>query len=492
MPPRPVIHWFRQDLRLADNPALTAAASGDRPVVPLYVLDDAAAGDWAPGGASRWWLAGSLDALGRALDKAGCRLVLRRGRTVDTLTQIAAETGAEAIHFTRAYEPWAAQLEIDLKAACDKAGLGLHRHAGALLQEPEALRTKAGEPFRVFTPFWRTLQEQGPARSHLLAPARITPPAKPPKSDKLETWGLLPTRPDWAGGLRETWTPGEAGARERLSDFVDGAMARYADARDRPHQPATSMLSPHLHFGEVSPVQCWQAAREATAEDRGGKRGAESFLREVAWREFSYHLLHHWPDLPEKPFRADFASFPWDTDTRRRKARLRAWQRGETGYPIVDAGIRQLWQTGWMHNRVRLITASFLTKHLLVPWQEGERWFWDTLVDADLANNSASWQWVAGSGADAAPYFRIFNPVLQGEKFDPDGDYVRHFVPELAKLPASLIHAPWKVPVAELSRHGVRLGSDYPKPIVDHAEARATALAAFATLRPGTAVPSEP
>jgi deoxyribodipyrimidine photo-lyase len=299
-------------------------------------------------------------------------------------------------------------------------------------------------------------------------------PGKKIASDPLSSWRLLPTKPDWAGGLRATWQPGEKGARERLAAFLDGAIGDYAVMRDRPDRAGTSRLSPHLHFGEITPSQCWHAAL-AHAEAHGRTVGHETFLRELAWREFSYHLLFHSPDLPDAPFRKEFVAFPWVADTNH----LTAWQRGKTGYPIVDAGMRELWTTGWMHNRVRMIAASFLIKDLMIPWQAGEAWFWDTLVDADLASNAASWQWVAGSGADAAPFFRIFNPVTQGEKFDPDGDYVRRWVPELARLPAPDIHAPGEASRAVLSAAGVTLGKTYPLPIVDHAAARARALAGY-------------
>ena len=481
----PVILWFRQDLRLHDNAALTAAAESCRPVIAIYVLDDAACGRWAPGGSSRWWLHHSLQALGGSLSAIGSRLILRRGPTADVLLAIAAETGARALYCSRSYEPHAARMELAINAACSAAGIEVRRFSGALLMEPETLRNQSGAPFRVFTPFWRTVLSAGRPRVPVLAPRHLTQPKRWPVSERLDTWHLLPLKPDWAGGLRATWRPGEAGAAERLSTLIDHALPHYATARDCPDRPGTSMLSPHLHFGEISPRQCWHAVDLARERDPGLDGGANSFLREIGWREFSCHLLHHWPTLPEVPFRPEFAAFPWEPDGTRARLMFAAWSRGQTGYPIVDAGMRQLWQTGWMHNRVRMITASFLTKHLLVPWQTGQRWFWDTLVDADLASNAASWQWVAGSGADAAPYFRIFNPVLQGQKFDCNGDYVRHFVPEIARLPTKLLHAPWTATDEQLGRAGVRLGQTYPRPIVGHDDARRRALAAFATLKSG-------
>jgi deoxyribodipyrimidine photo-lyase len=473
-----VIHWFRQDLRLADNPALTAAAETGA-VVPVYILDDAGAGRWPMGGASRWWLHGSLDALGTLLGKMRSRLVLRRGDTADILAQLAAETGASAVHMTRCYEPAARVLEEAVRARLEAGGVRVRRFAGNLLAEPEAIHSKSGGPFRVFTPYWRACLALPPPRAPLPAPAKLPAPARWPASDRLVDWSLLPAKPDWAGGLRAAWQPGEAAARNRLAEFVDGPMRDYARRRDEPGIEATSRLSPHLHFGEVSPHQCWYTARMAGEREPAAAAGAAKFLSEIGWREFSYHLLWHWPDLPEQPFRTEFAAFPWAEDA----AALAAWQRGATGYPIVDAGLRQLWQTGWMHNRVRMIVASFLVKHLRIPWQQGAAWFWDTLVDADLANNSASWQWVAGCGADAAPYFRVFNPMLQGVKLDAAGSYVRRYVPELARLPDAYVHAPWKAPDDVLAAAGVRLGKSYPRPIVEHGPARKAALDAFAAIK---------
>ena len=467
---RPVILWYRQDLRVADHPALTAAVESGAPVLPLFVLDDATPGGWRPGGASRWWLAGSLAALDGELRARGSRLILRRGRAVDALGALVAETGAGGIVFTRRYEPAHAAEERALAEAWEARGLACRRFGGGLLFEPEAVRTKAGDPFRVFTPFYRACLAAAAPRAPLAAPARIPAPVAWPDSERLEDWRLRPTAPDWAQGLRARWRPGGAGAKARLEAFLDERLAGYAHDRDRPDRDGTSSLSAHLHFGEISPRQVWHGVRHLADAGRGEDGGGEAFLRELVWREFSTHLLAHWPDIAEQPFDPKFAAFAWREDA----AALEAWQRGETGYPMVDAGMRQLWRTGWMHNRVRMVVASFLTKHLLIPWQAGARWFWDTLVDADLANNSASWQWVAGCGADAAPYFRVFNPVLQGRKFDPQGAYVRHWVPELRALPDQAVHAPWQ---AGASVPG------YPAPIVDHAAARRRALAAFDQIR---------
>lgn len=341
------------------------------------------------------------------------------------------------------------------------------------------MRNRQGRPFRVFTPFWKHLQTLDPPPPPQPAPSRIPSPEVWPASDALDDWGLRPTRPDWAGGLRETWTPGEAAAQQRLATFLDsGQAARYDAERNTLGTDATSRLSPHLRFGEIGPRTIWHAVR-----DRPHDPGAAAFLREVGWREFCHHLLHQAPDMADRPLQAAFEHFPWRDDP----DGLAAWQAGRTGYPVVDAGLRQLWATGWMHNRARMIVASFLVKHLLIDWRAGERWFWDTLVDACPANNPASWQWVAGCGADAAPYFRIFNPVLQGRKFDPDGGYVRHWLPELAELPTAVLHQPWTAAASDLRTAGIKLGKSYPEPVIDHATARQRALSALEYIKTGAA-----
>jgi deoxyribodipyrimidine photo-lyase len=474
-----VLMWFRNDLRLSDNPALHAAAATGTPVVPVYILDDEAPGHWRPGGASRWWLDGSLAELQCRLEAIGSRLILARGPTREILTRLARETGARTVYCSRAYEPWARALETQLKADLDTMGVALERHRSALLFEPEDLRTRQGAPFQVYTPFARAAFANGETGIILPGPATLPPPSRWPRSDELASWHLKPSKPDWAGGLRAAWQPGETAARDRLETFVADGLARYHEDRNRPDLGATSRLSPHLHHGEVSMRQCWQSARAAAAAEPASARSAEVFLKELLWREFSNHLLVDNPSLPDLPCREPFTRFPWAAN----RELLERWQRGQTGYPIVDAGMRQLWTTGWMHNRVRMITASFLVKHLLQPWQAGEAWFWDTLVDADLAANAASWQWVTGSGVDAAPYFRIFNPVKQAETFDPAGGYVRTWCPELALLPAPEIHAPWVARPDTRASAGVVLGRTYPHPIVDHMAARARALAAFETTK---------
>ena len=472
---RPLVLWFRQDLRVGDNRALTAALKTGRPVVPVYVLDDQTPGAWKMGGASRWWLHHSLASLSRGLDELGARLILRRGVAGESLVDLVEECAGAGVYFTRAYEPSWAKAEQELREAMEKQGREVQRFAGSMLFEPEAIRTKSGDPYRVYTPYWRACNEAGPPKAPRGRPDSWTSMPGRIQSDDLDDWELLPTEPDWAEGLREAWTPGEMGAQENLDRFLAEALADYDEGRDRPDRRGTSRLSPHLHFGEISPHQCWHAAVARLKRVRAG----DQFLKELVWREFSTQLLAHWPKLPTESFRPEFEDFPW----KRSKKKLRAWQRGRTGYPIVDAGMRELWETGWMHNRVRMIVASFLVKDLLIHWREGENWFWDTLVDADLANNAAGWQWVAGSGADAAPYFRVFNPVSQGKKFDPQGDYVRRFVPELENMPKKHIHAPWEAPDEVLEEAGVELGRNYPAPIVDHARARRDALAAYETIK---------
>ncbi len=470
----PAVVWFRDDLRLADNPALHAAAASGAPVLCVYVFDEESRGVRPLGGASRWWLHHSLAALDASLRAIGGRLDILRGAGAETIAALA--RGARRVDWTRRYGVAEIAIDTEAKSALKELGVEAASHNGQLLREPWELRTGSGSFYRVFTPFWR-------AANALPAPA---PPSRAPKSVAAADWpagapnrialddlGLLPTRPDWASGLRAAWTPGEEGARARLKAFVGGELPGYAKGRDQLAEEATSRLSPHLRFGEISPRQVVAAVRKAAHAGAN----ADKFLAEIGWREFCYHLLYHSPDLSTRNFQPRFDALPWRSD----QAGFDAWKRGRTGYPVVDAGMRELWATGTMHNRARMVCASFLTKHLLIDWREGERWFWDTLCDADPANNPAQWQWVAGSGADAAPYFRVFNPVVQGGKFDPDGAYARLWAPELAKLDNKHIHAPWTAPPRALADAGVRLGETYPRPIVDHATARARALAAFAT-----------
>jgi deoxyribodipyrimidine photo-lyase len=478
--PMTTIVWFRQDLRLADNPALAAAALAGGPVIPVYILAPDEEGAWAPGGASRWWLHYSLARLAEALAARGSRLCLFAGTdSLAMLTALAAHCGATRVVWNRRYEPAAVARDQRIKSHLRGAGIAVDSFNGALLREPWAVKTKAGGSFQVFTPFWRHCLALPDPDEPLPAPTALAAPARWPDSATLDSLRLLPAV-DWAQGLRAAWTPGSEGAHASLRRFLAESFEDYRAARDQPAIQGTSGLSPHLHFGEIGPREVWHGTRRA-ASGRGQDAAwrDSQFLTEIGWREFAYHLLYHFPHTPHRPLRADYARFPWEPDD----AGKTAWTRGATGYPIVDAGLRQLWQTGWMHNRVRMIAASFLVKDLLVNWTEGAGWFWDTLVDADLASNTLGWQWVAGCGADAAPFFRIFNPTTQGTKFDPDGVYIRRWLPELANLSTEWIHEPSAAPTHVLESAGIRLGKDYPRPIVAHVEARKRALAALATLK---------
>ncbi|NUM54425.1 MAG: deoxyribodipyrimidine photo-lyase [Candidatus Hydrogenedentes bacterium] len=472
--------WFRLDLRVEDNPALHAAVRRGAPVVPLFIWAPEDEGAWAPGSASRYWLNQSLASLSTSVKELGSRLILRTAGTAkDALDAVIAETKADAVYWNRRYEPARIARDSAIKTALTKRGIAVESFNSALLFEPWEIRNKQGGPFQVFTPFWKACLKASAHPEPIATPTRLPAPSRWPRSEALERFELEP-RVDWAAGIREKWRAGEAGAHQQLDRFLND-IAAYREDRDRPDRVGTSRLSPHLHFGEIGPRQVWHAVREhgATATARGVARGEETYLEEVGWREFAHHLLFHFPHTTDNPLREKFARFPWANN----RAHLRAWQKGQTGYPIVDAGMRELWRTGWMHNRVRMIVASFLTKDLLIPWHEGAKWFWDTLVDADLASNTLGWQWTAGCGADAAPYFRIFNPTSQGMKFDPNGDYVRQWTPELAKLDAKWIHNPNGAPSDVLRKADVSLGTTYPKPIIDHGEARARALEAFAAIR---------
>jgi deoxyribodipyrimidine photo-lyase len=472
----PSIVWFRNDLRLTDNPALLAAIHRGGAVIPIFIHAPDEEAPWQSGGATRWWLHQSLAALDESLRALGLRLIIRRGATLENLQSVIREAGAGAVFWNRRYEPAIIARDTRIKTALLAVGLEAESFNGALLHEPWTIQNQSGKPFQVFTPFWKHCLAKPDPDEPLPAPRRIVSPKTWPDSLALGELDLEP-KIKWAEGMRAVWSPGESGAQTQLKKFLTAAFSNYSVDRNRPDLKGTSRLSPHLHFGEISPRQIWHAIRQHSVAKKYSEAmwRTSQFLAEIGWREFAHHLLFHFPHTPTEPLRADFKKFPWRKDAEL----LRRWQKGQTGYPIVDAGMRELWTTGWMHNRVRMIVASFLVKDLLIDWRIGAAWFWDTLVDADLAQNTSGWQWTAGCGADAAPYFRVFNPVSQGEKFDPRGDYVRRWCPEIAKLPDEWLHCPWEARTDILIRAGVQLGRDYPKPIVDHAAARVTALKMF-------------
>ncbi len=473
-----IVHWFRQDLRLADNPGLAhAAANGS--VLPVYILDDDNAAAHKMGGASRWWLHQSLNALNHALDG---RLVVLAGDAAHLLPALARDCGARMVTWSRAYEPWRIDRDSRIKATLTAAGIAAESFNASLLWEPWEVLKDDGTPYRVFTPFYRRgCLKAVPPRQPLPLPSPldlVSDAGCPQGQGAIDNLGLLPDL-DWINGLEERWAVGEAAAKDRLSAFLDEGLAGYKEGRNFPARRHVSRLSPYLHWGEISPNTVWYAVRDQIDSGACPERDGDHFLSELGWREFSHSLLFHFPDLPRKNLQPRFDHFDWRDDP----GALARWQQGMTGYPIVDAAMRELWQTGYMHNRTRMIVGSFLVKNLRLHWHHGERWFWDCLVDADLANNSASWQWIAGCGADAAPYFRIFNPITQGEKFDPDGDYIRRYVPEIAGLPDAFLCSPWTAPAEVLAAAGVRLGVTYPHPMVDAKASREAALAAFSALK---------
>jgi deoxyribodipyrimidine photo-lyase len=472
----PAILWFRKDLRLDDNKALHAAIDQGGGVIPVYIREPKAPNVGPLGGAQEWWLHHSLQALKASLRKLDSDLVLLSGSPAEVLGELARATGAGTVFINRAYER--DTIDREIRSDIEKHGLRLSAFHGKLLQTPGRVRTGSGGPFKVFTPFWNAMQKLGEPHEPLDAPASIPAPQSFPKGEELESWNLLPVKPDWAADFHHYWTPGEQGAKDKLEDFIDRELHDYKRGRDLPAVNATSTLSAHLTHGEISPARLWHSTRGLPP------RAAENvghFRRELAWRDFCYSLLAEQPRLDEENWDHKFDGMQWHYD----EAEFAAWTRGQTGYPIVDAGMRQLWKYGFMHNRVRMITASFLIKDLMIDWRKGEKWFRNALVDADPANNAGNWQWVAGSGADASPFFRIFNPILQGEKFDADGDYVREHVPELAKLGNKYIHRPFDAPDHLLREAGIELGKTYPKPIIDHGFARDRALAAYRALRGG-------
>lgn len=481
-PTAPLLVWFRQDLRLRDNPALHDALRSGAPILPVYIVDTDAEREWPPGAASRGWLYHSLSSLDESLRKRGSRLLFEKGNARDILLRLAHETGARAVYWNRRYEPAARAQELRIERDFAAAGLKVWIFNATLLHEPETVANKQGRPFQVFTPFWRHCLSLKVASAMNSVPRTISRPPRWPSSLTLGELGIQAesneTEERW-----QKWQPGEPAALKRLARFVARPIDGYDESRNFPSIDGTSMLSPALHFGEISPRQIWDAVRKRSEESGvfPSSKGAQVFLKETGWREFAYHLLHHFPTTPDQPLRSAFRHFPWAKDPGGEK--LRAWKEGMTGYPLIDAGMRQLRATGWMHNRLRMICGSFLVKDLRLPWTLGATWFWQTLVDADLANNTLGWQWVAGCGADASPYFRIFSPERQSRKFDPAGEFIRRWVPELGGLNANDIHAPGAVSAEVLRAAGVRVGDNYPRPIVDHAEAQVEALAAFKAMR---------
>jgi deoxyribodipyrimidine photo-lyase len=464
------IVWFRQDLRLEDNPALNAACEKGE-IIPLFILDDT---DRELGGASKWWLHHSLTALGKSLGG----LVLRRGEPLSILKSLLNETKVDGIYWNRGYEPHIVKRDTEIKSSLGDDGHDVKSFRGSVVREPWEIETGSGGPYKVYTPFWKANLAKG-IPDPIAAPREIKLAYYDAESETLKDWNLLPSNPDWSDGWQDLWQPGEEGAMNRLKEFLREGIQDYGELRNRPDLPNVSRLSPHIHFGEVSPRQICKIAYEDADANAKYSGDVKKFVAEVGWRDFANHLLFHFPEIPTKNWKPAFDDYPW----RESEADLKAWQKGMTGYPMVDAGMRELWHTGYMHNRIRMLVGSFLVKHLQLHWSHGEAWFWDTLCDADLANNTSSWQWISGSGADAAPYFRIFNPISQGPKFDPNGDYVRKWCPELSKLPNKLLHAPHEATSAELSKAGIELGKTYPKPMVDHKEAREAALSGYEAVK---------
>lgn len=466
----PTILWFRKDLRLADNSALAVAIERGAPIVPVFIWSPEEDAGWAPGGASRWWLHQALTSLRASLAELGVELIVRRGPSLKALLDLVEETGANCVIWNRRYAEAERTVDMEAKRVLREADIDVQSFNSALLNEPHTVAAGGGQPYKVYTPYWKKVSSRAvdaPVMPNLQA---WQVPSRWPDSLSINALGLMPRIP-WHVGLAEQWEVSEAAAQARLAQFLAGAIESYDVGRDLPDVDGTSSLSPYLAWGLIGPRQIVAQVR---AQSDLSKEGVQVYLKEVYWREFAYNVLYHFPYTPNRPLRAEYADFPWEPDV----DVLRRWQQGQTGYPIVDAGMRQLWQTGWMHNRVRMIVSSLLVKHLLQDWQDGARWFWDTLVDADLASNTLGWQWSGGCGADAAPYFRVFNPILQGQKFDPEGAYVKRFVPELAKLPTKYIHEPWTAAPQILEHVGA---SDYPSPIIEHKAGRERALAALAS-----------
>ena len=476
---KPILVWLRNTFRLHDNEPLFRASQLGRPVIPVMILDP----DDPMGAASRWWLHHSLVAFEQSLRVLGSRLILRRGDPLAVLHALMDETGADTVYCNARYEPSERLLTEQLIQDGHAKSFECQVFQTQLLSVPGTINNKSGQPYKVFTPYWRAVQEVLPFITTYPVVMSLQVPTAWPATEAIESWGLLPSIP-WDQSFYAHWQPGETGARQQLAIFLNDVVAQYQTGRDQPGVSGTSRLSPHLHFGEISVREVMQAVNAIQSNTPQVASHTQCYLSELAWRDFAHHLLFHFPQMVDEPLNDKFRAFDW-ADADSASEWLTRWQQGQTGYPIVDAGMRELWQTGWMHNRVRIIVGSFLVKHLKIHWREGAQWFWDTLVDADLASNTMGWQWIAGCGADAAPYFRIFNPMLQGQKFDSAGAYVRRWIPELSGLSASTIHEPWKLYAAkplELVSKGVVLGETYPFPVVDHAEAREKALAAYKRL----------
>ncbi|WP_366524226.1 deoxyribodipyrimidine photo-lyase [Henriciella sp.] len=473
---KPTLVWLRNDLRLDDHPAIAAADKRSGGVICVYILEETQSLR-KRGGASFWWLDKSLKALRSDISELGGKLVCRRGDPETIIPALVKETDAGAVYWGRRYGKAEREIDSRIKSDLKESDVEAESFNTSLLTEPWEIKTQSGGYYKVFTPYWRAVRSVYEAPAPCARPTSLQ--GQGVEGERIEDWGLHPSKPDWSTGFDRMWTPGEAGAKERLESFLDEGLRAYDNMRNRPDRDGTSGLSPHLHNGEISPAQIWRAVKSKL--DHGFKQDASawSFLSEIAWREFSYVLLYYNPEMGWENYDRKFDAMPWKKDT----SALETWQKGLTGYPIVDAGMRQLWETGWMHNRVRMIVASFLTKHLMVHWRDGEDWFWDTLVDADPASNAAGWQWTAGSGADASPYFRVFNPITQGEKFDESGAYVRRWCPELADLPDKVLHSPWTASKEVLEKANIKLGKTYPHPMIDHSEGRARALEAWEKLK---------
>jgi deoxyribodipyrimidine photo-lyase len=467
------LYWIRRDFRLHDNAALSAAIQMGAPILPVYLWEEELEKSyWGSGGASRWWLHRALEEAAVSWrERGGQLIVLSSSDPLVTLRELCQQHDATQVVWNRRYEADLRVLDARVKRGLREAGIGAESYQDALLVEPHTIGTGDGKPYKVYTPFWKTCQNREPKSPIAVPLSQLRLVKTSPKSVSIESLGLLPKHA-WHKKMDASWRVGEKAGLEQMRAFLRGGAAHYDEHRDLPGENGTSRMSPYLHWGHVSPRTVAHELKQAQDVTQGGPL---VYLKELYWREFAYNVLYHFPHTPTEPLRPEFKDFPWQAD----ETVLKRWQHGQTGYPIVDAGMRELYATGWMHNRVRMVVASFLVKHLLQPWQDGARWFWDTLVDADLASNTLGWQWSAGCGADAAPYFRIFNPLLQSRKFDADGNYLKHWLPELESLHAEYLHAPWEAPGSVLRGAGIRMGKDYPEPIIDHSMARARALKAF-------------